>query len=392
MRHSEEKLGVQFTDYQLEAMEACERADITKARFCLYYKTGAGKTITSLAMAWELGATKVLVIAPPIGHAQWREQAVKLDLVIETISHSKFRQKDYKLDRSTLVIADEFHLFGGHTGKGWKKLDGLSRGLKAPIILASATPNYNDAERVYCIQHILDPTLKGGFLDFIYANCITRQNPHSMIPLVDGFQNYGDAAEYLAALPGVLYLEDDLVWDIEPVPVRKPPMKSVTEWGYNATLHKMIASDIEARHLTAYLNVCLPKGGLRDAVRLELLNNMGSSTRPVLLFCAHSTIADAVYEWLQTFDVDSEIITGKTSLKEKESIVRAFNQRKVPVLVGTASLATGTDGMDKVCDMVIIVDDTDDAALRRQLVGRIMPRGLNTPKNHGKRVLRLEFY
>ena len=45
------------------------------------------------------------------------------------------------------------------------------------------------------------------------------------------------------------------------------------------------------------------------------------------------------------------------------------------VLVGTATLATGTDGMDKVCDQLIILDDTDDDALRRQLVGRIMPRG-----------------
>jgi hypothetical protein len=45
------------------------------------------------------------------------------------------------------------------------------------------------------------------------------------------------------------------------------------------------------------------------------------------------------------------------------------------VLVGTASLATGTDGLDKMCDSLIILDDTEDDSLRRQLVGRIMPRG-----------------
>jgi hypothetical protein len=28
-----------------------------------------------------------------------------------------------------------------------------------------------------------------------------------------------------------------------------------------------------------------------------------------------------------------------------------------------------------VCDIFLIVDDTEDDALRRQLIGRIMPRG-----------------
>ena len=53
----------------------------------------------------------------------------------------------------------------------------------------------------------------------------------------------------------------------------------------------------------------------------------------------------------------------------------AFLDGVLDVLVGTASLATGTDGLDKVCNQLIILDDTDDDSLRRQLIGRIMPRG-----------------
>ena len=70
------------------------------------------------------------------------------------------------------------------------------------------------------------------------------------------------------------------------------------------------------------------------------------------------------------------LVTGETSKKEKERLIAAFNNGILDVLVGTASLATGTDGMDKVCDALIIVDDTDDASLRRQLVGRILTRGV----------------
>ena len=39
------------------------------------------------------------------------------------------------------------------------------------------------------------------------------------------------------------------------------------------------------------------------------------------------------------------------------------------------TLATGTDGLDRMCNTMILLNDTDDGALRRQLVGRILPRG-----------------
>ena len=35
---------------------------------------------------------------------------------------------------------------------------------------------------------------------------------------------------------------------------------------------------------------------------------------------------------------------------------------------------------------MVIVDDTDDDALRRQLVGRILPRGIVTPDDYVGRV------
>ena len=59
---------------------------------------------------------------------------------------------------------------------------------------------------------------------------------------------------------------------------------------------------------------------------------------------------------------------------------------EIRVLIGTASLATGTDGIDKICNEMIIVDDTDDDALRRQLVGRILPRGDVKPGDYLEKI------
>lgn len=84
------------------------------------------------------------------------------------------------------------------------------------------------------------------------------------------------------------------------------------------------------------------------------------------------------------------LVTGKTSLAEKNSAVEAFNRGDLKVLIGTSTLATGTDGMDKVCDHLIILDDTEDDAQRRQLIGRIMPRGASSDTS-SKRVTRFNF-
>src|SRR5690606_36652977 len=126
-------------------------------RACLYYPTGKGKTQIMLTMMRLRGYTTVVVVAPPITHSNWRRHGKTLGMKIIALSHAKFRQKDVKLQRTTPIIVDEFHLLGGHTGIGWKKFDRLSAGLQAPIIIGSATPNYNDAERVYCVAHSLDP-------------------------------------------------------------------------------------------------------------------------------------------------------------------------------------------------------------------------------------------
>jgi superfamily II DNA or RNA helicase len=325
-------LGIRLFDHQIAAMVGIE-SQPGHPRACLYHKTGAGKSITALGGVWLAGYNMALVIAPPSTHSQWHEVAGKMCMKIETISHAKFRQAGFKLDRKTPVIADEFHQFGGHDGVGWKKLDRLAGGLQAPLILASATPNYNDAERVYCIQHILDPQgTRGGYLEFLYKHCNTRQNPFSK--------------------------------------------------------HRIMASGMETRHRQRYMDI-VQGGTLRPEVARVLRRIMQTSNR-VLFFCAHAEIAEVLDLWLDT--TSHEIITGKTPRKWKDAVIEQFKTGQIKYLVGTATLATGTDGFDKVCDTLVLVDDTDDDALRRQLIGRILPRGADSSLSHSKQIYRLEFH
>lgn len=386
----QEKAGVEWFDYQLETLIKSEGQAGPSQRLCLYYKTGAGKTLTALALTALWGHSEVLVVAPPSTHDQWGKAGAQLGIEVEAISHAKFRRQDTKLSRTKAVIADEFHLFGGHNGQGWKKLDKLAMHLKAPMVLASATPNYNDAERVYCIQHVLDPhSVKGGYLAFLYANCITEENYFGRMPKVTGFRNHQDAASYLAALPKVAYLKDDLVYKIHDTPIHSVVPVALEKFGYNKRAGRIIASQMEERHALVNLAMVSDYGRLYDYLYDVVAAQVESQATPTLIFAAHATIAEAVGVSLWKHKVNNAVLTGGCTTKQKQFILDRFMKSEYQVLVGTAALATGTDGLDKVCDSLLILDDTDDDALRRQLIGRIMPRGVDSTSSHTKYVQRL---
>ena len=107
-----------------------------------------------------------------------------------------------------------------------------------------------------------------------------------------------------------------------------------------------------------------------DAVHDELDGGLDK----IVLAYWHQDVGRILKEGLSKYGVTG--IDGSTSPKFKQQWLSEFiNQKSFKFLIGTATLATGTDGIDKVCDHLIILDDTDDAALRRQVIGRIMPRG-----------------
>lgn len=404
MKHADivKLLGKEPFDYQVAAIEFADAFhERWNLRACLYYKTGAGKSITSLAMLHTLGYRRdVLVIAPPATHSAWQAQAAALDMHIMCISHAKFRQKTYKVSRTTPIIADEFHMFGGHGGAGWVKFDRMARYLQAPVIMLSATPNYNDAERVYCIHHVLDPvTTKGGYLEFLYRHCVTEENHFSRIPNVTGFKSYSTATEYLIDLPGVFYVEDDVDYTIEDVLLESRPLPELDEIGLSPFGEMRIcASKMEEKHIRNRANFLklIAKNSLRPTVRTRietLVNNaLEHNQRNVMLFCASSKIAEVVANTVShTWGIDQvALITGETKATEREQLLLEFKQLDRCILIGTAAIATGTDGLDKVCDTLIIVDDTEDDSLRRQVIGRIMPRGADTDASM-KKVFRLKF-
>lgn len=378
--------GLTWFDYQEEAFAEWAKQPEPQ-RLLLYYRTGAGKTITSLALLRLAGHNHALVIAPPATHAAWEKAAKQLGCFITTVSHAKFRAEKFKPSRTTAIIADEFHLFGGHKAVGFTKMNIVAKYLKAPLILASATPNYNDAERVYCIQSTLDPlSVRGGFLQFLYRNCITRENPFATTPEVLEFTDYDSAADYLADLPNVVYLPD--LRELDPIDVtwQIPLPDEYTLYGVDPERERIIASQMEQRHRTGYF-MRTEGGRIRPEILSVMLRYLADQDKPVLIFSASAILAEILQADLANAGVSGLLVTGTTTNSAKARTLDDFRTGKYQVLVGTATLATGVDGLDRVCDSMIIFDDTADDAMRKQLIGRILPRGASADMSR-KEVMR----
>lgn len=354
-------------------------------RLLLFYPTGRGKTKTSLGLMYAKGYTRTIVIAPPATHKAWEVDAASLGMNVTMMSAEKFRKKETKLPRDVPIIVDEVHLLGKHGSMGITKLDRVAPRIPA-IILASATPNYNDADRAYCIVHALDPlSHRGGYVSWIYRHCETKTNPFATTPYVEGFLQFESAADFLVAEGYTAHIEDDADWKEEEFVLATSPAKEgrkeeIIEYGYDRHKHKMVASDMERRHRLAFIDRVNPGTGRLWSDVLEQLREKlyKGKPKPWLVFCQHSTVAEALYESLLAYDEPVYLITGKTTKKQLEAIKYQYINDSNParVLVGTSTLATGMDGLNKVCDRLLIFDDiVGDDSKRRQLIGRVLPRG-----------------
>lgn len=356
----------------------------------VFYPTGTGKTkimLTEIAMS---GYGQTVVLAPPITHNKWVAEGKAIGVKVIPMSHAKFRQSDVRLQRRTPIIVDEFHLLGGHTGKGWTKLDRLARGLEAPLILGSATPNYNDAERCYCLVHVLSPLdHRGGYIGWLYQHCITRNNPFAKMPEVVGFRDFDSAEEFLAAQPRVSYLPDDAPDIIQDLEINVDPLpEEFFSLNLDETRERVMASQLEIRQRTSYRYI-VDGDRIADApndMLSYLIGQMPVGTKWIL-FAQRKEIALRLLWDNEAAGLKTVHIDGDTKLADKQARVKQFiEDPETEFLVGTASMATGTDGIDKVCKLMVIVDDTDDNSLRRQLVGRILPRGVVKPEDYQGRV------
>ena len=342
-------------------------------RLLLFFPTGEGKSKTSLALVSAAGYDEAIVIAPPGVHASWEADAKALGMKLRLDSVQKFRMSETKYPAGVPWIVDEFHKMGGHGAQGFKKLNRMSRKITTPMILCSATPNYNDYERCFCADVLLDDNPIRDYGTWIYKNCETEVNRFGYYPIITGLLNYDSPAEYLYSQPWTAYVEDRAVWRSEILDLETPDYSVFERYGLLVRENRIVASLMEKSHARVRLQLIDDDGFIRPEVLSKVLDTI--SDKKWIIFCAHSRVAEALSLSLGESAV---LLTGETA--NKEVVKKKFLETDVH-LIATSALAEGIDGLDKVCQSMLILDDiVGDDAKRRQLIGRILPRGLDDDK------------
>ena len=342
-------------------------------RVLLFYPTGKGKSKTALGLLYAAGYREVVVIAPLKAHPDWKEDARLLGMNARVETVEKFRQGNSLYTKDVPIVADEFHMFGGHTAIGWKKLNRMATKLQAPLVMMSATPNYNDAERVFCIQSIGRREPNRNYKGWLYSNFETKENPFSPLPYVEKPIHFDNATEMLKAEPYVMYIEDDAVWKTEELHIKAPDLSDFERLGYSRRHHRVMNSLMEKYHKSTDLMMIDEEGKVHESIRMAIANMLTDhiDRRKWLIFCNHKTVANALYRTLRG---NVWLIDGDT--ENHDEVKHEFIKASHGFLIGTTALATGVDGIDKVCQSMLILDDVrGDASKRRQLIGRILPRG-----------------
>ncbi|QQO39349.1 DNA helicase [Microbacterium phage CrunchyBoi] len=338
----------------------------------LLFPTGEGKSKTSLAQIASRGHDEIYVVAPPKTHPAWQKDANILGVHVELMSHKAFRERK-NFSRKPFII-DEVHMLGARTGDGFKRLRRMVDKMPA-LILCSATPNYNKPERAYCLDVIGEKNPISSYERWMNTYCTTEPNRFAYYPTVTGFKEYDSAIDFLVARPWVAYVEDTATWTAAELKLPRPDLVNFEKLNFSKRHHRLMNSDMEKRHKRVDLELIGDDGFIRPAVLVAVEKELAKypERKKWLVFCMHKTVANALFNSVES----AELIDGDTRTDNVDHIIQSFSRADGPDwLIGTTAMATGVDGIDKVCTSMLILDDIDgDHAKRRQLIGRILPRG-----------------
>lgn len=346
--------------------------------YLLLFPTGEGKSTTSLGMIASRDYDHLVVVAPLRTHEAWKRDAKLLGFKVAVLTHEAFRQPKRSFPRDVPIIFDEFHKLGGVGAVGFKKARQIAQTHMAPIFALSATPNYNDGERCFCLEAVVghDYTQYEKWLRDV---AVVEPNRYGYYPNFVRFIDYNGAFQYLDAQPWCSYIEDTADWRKETLDLPTHVDELFERYGLDVANKRIMASMMEKGHRRTNMRfIDDATGKIRQEIQdaIFALRKTHSTHTKWLIFCSHKTVANALYGSA----VNQEklfLITGDTKEAVADEQKRAFiHATGVADLIGTSTLAEGVDGIDKVCQALLILDDlVGDDAKRRQLVGRILPRG-----------------
>lgn len=352
---------------------------------------GLGKTLTSILSLFNPRCLPAIVVVQTHLTRQWKEEGIELFTNLK--AHIIKGTRPYDLPPADVYIVKYGCL------SGW--VDIFSTGLFKSLILdevqelrrpesqkhqaaksisesveycqgLSATPVYNFGDETFHILDLINPGCLGSLTNFLREYC-TKYNGKNW--LVDDPQALGSylrerflflrrtRKEVGRELPPVNKIVFDIEWDSKTFEDAEELARalalrvvngSFTDSGQASRELDMLARRItgvsKAKSIAAFVRVLLGNG------------------EKVALAGWHRDVYDI---WLRELeDFNPVMYTGSESPKAKEDALKAFKTDETNLFIISLRSGAGIDGLQKVCDTVVVGELDWSPKVHDQLIGR----------------------
>lgn len=400
--------GLEYRGFQ----KAGVKYGVDKRDVLIGDEPGLGKTIQAVGIANEIQADKVLIIVPASIRLNWHREYLKWttnpDAIAQAISSSKggpdYNKANviilsYELAKSPglhaglleqkwdLLILDEAHylkstdasrtqaIFGG--GNGLFKDNFIAKNVES-IVALTGTPLPNRPRECYTLARALchESIDWLSFEKFCY-----RYNPSGVMENGHKLELKGREPELQARLRSnfmIRRLKKDVLKDLPDKQYEFTYMETngaIQEVLRRESLLSFKLSDLHDPFGDLFGMIATLRREMGEAKASGIVAHMRylldiEEIPKVVLFCHHNSVMDQMMIELEDYGIVA--VRGGMGMKQKDKSVQAFRfNPKVRVFLGQMEAAGfGIDGLQDVCDHVVIAEPAWTPGTNEQAIDR----------------------
>lgn len=337
---------------------------LTKQRFANWSKTGAGKTLGAILASRTINANLTVIIALNNTLTGWQDEIhnafpisntiVKDEIILSNnpnyllLNYETFQQPDaisklnHLLEHNIdMIIIDEVHC----AKKRDKTVESKRRKVISKLVETAFTNNPNCNLQVMSATPVVnDLTEAVSLIELLTGNKFddldTRPSIHNAL----------EVHKYLA-INGIRYKPS---YDSMRVTTNVVEIKS----------NPSIAAELQTIN-----------GNILDLEQILLREKLDTITK----HCKSGTViysifVDKIANHLKTHLINTGFTVGMFTGQDKSGL-QPFLNKEIDILIGSSTISTGVDGLQEVCDNLIIVSLPWTSSQYEQLVGRIYRQG-----------------
>jgi SNF2 family DNA or RNA helicase len=350
---------------------------------------GTGKSLSVIMLCIDVDLP-CLIVAPASLCLNWKDEFKKFSDEVPTIypdisgriviiSQDIIHKAPKVFSDRYLVAIDECQGFCNVKSRRTKALHQYMKTTPPKkLILMSGTPMKNRIPELYSLFLLMDTISSYGFraefpnqwlFNHRYTNPLVQKIGKISVTKFEGFRNLPELRDKWLSKRYIRYKLSDLkdIPQLQYIPVHAAiPLVEVDAGLQGGWMALDLGDTVPTHVMSAKLTSALAKVDFTVDFCQDLL---AQGAGPLVVFSDHVEPAMKLADAL-----GGAVITGLTPMQERQTIVRAFQEGKIPVVVGTIG-AMGTGLTLTRAHVAVMNDQSYVPAYNYQAVGRILRIG-----------------